>query len=99
MYISHGPDSDIDGISVHKARELSGVRLAIDNPVEADIVAAVPDSARPAAMGYAEQSGIPYKKALAKNRYVGRTFIQPRTGKKGNRRQCQAESAEAQCSR
>ena len=76
------PDSDIDGISVHKARERAGARLAIANPVDADIVAGVPDSARPAAMGYAEQSGIPYKKALAKNRYVGRTFIQPGQGKR-----------------
>ncbi|MDD5018037.1 MAG: amidophosphoribosyltransferase [Eubacteriales bacterium] len=76
------PDSDIDGISVHKARERAGARLAITNPVNADIVAAVPDSAMPAAMGYAEQSCIPYKKALAKNRYVGRTFIQPAQGKR-----------------
>ena len=71
------PDSDIDGISVYRARELAGARLAIANPIDADLVAGVPDSARPAALGYAEQSGIPYKKALAKNRYVGRTFIKP----------------------
>lgn len=71
------PDSDIDGISVHKARERAGAMLALANPVEADMVAEVPDSATPAAMGYAAQSGIPYKKALEKNRYVGRTFIQP----------------------
>lgn len=71
------PDSDIDGISVHKARELAGARLALSNPVDADIVAEVPDSATPAAMGYAAQSGLPYTKALEKNRYVGRTFIQP----------------------
>lgn len=76
------PDSDIDGICVHRARERAGARLAIANPIEADIVAGVPDSARPAAMGYAEQSGIPYRKALAKNRYVGRTFIQPAQGKR-----------------
>ncbi len=76
------PDSDIDGICVHKARERAGARLAIANPVDADIVAGVPDSARPAAMGYAEQSGIPFRKALAKNRYVGRTFIQPAQGKR-----------------
>jgi len=71
------PDSDIDGINVHEARENAGARLAIAYPTEADIVAGVPDSARPAATGYAQQSGIPYKKALARNRYVGRTFIQP----------------------
>ena len=76
------PDSDIDGISVHRAREMAGAQLAITNPIEADLVAGVPDSARPAAMGYAEQSGIPYKKALAKNRYVGRTFIQPAQGQR-----------------
>ncbi len=71
------PDSDIDGINVHQARENAGMRLALSSGVEADLVAGVPDSARPAATGYAEQSGIPYKKVLARNRYVGRTFIQP----------------------
>lgn len=76
------PDSDIDGICVHRARERAGAMLATTNPIDADIVAGVPDSARPAAMGYAEESGIPYKKALAKNRYVGRTFIQPAQGKR-----------------
>lgn len=72
------PDSDIDGISVYRARENMGRRLAMAYPVEGDLVGGVPDSATPAAVGYAEQSGVPYKKALAKNRYVGRTFIQPR---------------------
>ncbi len=76
------PDSDLDGISVHKARELAGTRLALAEPIDADIVAEVPDSATPAAMGYAAQSGIPYTKALEKNRYVGRTFIQPAQGKR-----------------
>jgi amidophosphoribosyltransferase len=76
------PDSDLDGISVHKARELAGTRLALADPIDADIVAEVPDSATPAAMGYAAQSGIPYTKALEKNRYVGRTFIQPAQGKR-----------------
>ncbi len=76
------PDSDIDGISVHRAREMAGAQLAISNPIDADLVAGVPDSARPAAMGYAEQSGIPFRKALAKNRYVGRTFIQPAQGQR-----------------
>lgn len=71
------PDSDIDGISVYKAREAMGRKLAQAYPVEADLVGGVPDSATPAASGYAAQSGIPYAKALAKNRYVGRTFIQP----------------------
>jgi amidophosphoribosyltransferase len=71
------PDSDIDGISVYRSREAMGVRLAKAYPVCADLVGGVPDSATPAATGYAAQSGIPFAKLLAKNRYVGRTFIQP----------------------
>jgi amidophosphoribosyltransferase len=71
------PDSEIDGISVYRAREQMGIMLANANPVEADLVGGVPDSATPAASGYAARSGIPFTKALAKNRYVGRTFIQP----------------------
>ena len=70
-------DSVIDGVSVYEARRRTGRLLARKNPVEADIVAGVPDSALPAAVGYAEESGIPYGEALAKNRYIGRTFIQP----------------------
>jgi amidophosphoribosyltransferase len=76
------PDSDIDGIPVHKARERAGELLAMAGKVDADVVAAVPDSAMSAAMGYAKQSGIPYTIALSKNRYVGRTFIQPSQGKR-----------------
>jgi amidophosphoribosyltransferase len=76
------PDSDIDGIPVHKARERAGELLAMSNTVDADVVAAVPDSALSAAMGFARQSGIPYTSALSKNRYVGRTFIQPSQGKR-----------------
>ncbi|MEZ4357695.1 MAG: amidophosphoribosyltransferase [Eubacteriales bacterium] len=71
------PDSDIDGINVYQARENAGALLAAAYPVEADVVAGVPDSATTAALGYAKQSGIPYKDVFAKNRYVGRTFIQP----------------------
>lgn len=71
------PDSDIDGISVARAREEMGRRLARAYPVEADLVGGVPDSATPSAVGFAEESGIPFKLVLAKNRYVGRTFIQP----------------------
>ena len=71
------PDSVIDGISVYKAREEMGKRLAQAFPKDVDLVSGVPDSATPAAVGYAEESGIPYKLALSKNRYVGRTFIQP----------------------
>ncbi|HWQ58661.1 MAG TPA: amidophosphoribosyltransferase [Clostridia bacterium] len=71
------PDSDIDGIPVHRARERAGELLALSSPAEADVVSAVPDSATPAAMGYARQAGLPFVIALAKNRYVGRTFIEP----------------------
>lgn len=71
------PDSDIDGISVARAREEMGRRLARAYPVEADLVGGVPDSATPSAVGFAEESGISFKLVLAKNRYVGRTFIQP----------------------
>jgi len=71
------PDSDIQGLNVHLVRKQLGRRLAKDYPVEADIVTGVPDSSISAAMGYAEESGIPYEIGLIKNRYVGRTFIQP----------------------
>jgi amidophosphoribosyltransferase len=71
------PDSDIDGISVHKARERAGELLAISSPADVDVVAAVPDSSLPAAMGYAKQSGLPFTIALSKNHYMGRTFIEP----------------------
>ena len=72
------PDSVIDGINVYQSRVEAGKRLAIDDDVEADMVIGVPDSALAAAMGYAQQSGIPYGDGLAKNRYVGRTFIKPK---------------------
>ena len=71
------PDSDIDGISVHKARERAGELLAISSPADVDVVSAVPDSSLPAAMGYARQAGLPFIIALSKNRYMGRTFIEP----------------------
>lgn len=74
------PDSIIDNISVYDARKCSGRLLAEYYPVDADIVAGVPDSAVVSARGYSEKSGIPYIEALAKNRYVGRTFIQPNQG-------------------
>src|SRR5438552_14535173 len=71
------PDSVIDGRLLYEARLRMGRRLAIEHPAEADLVIPVPDSAVPAAIGYAEQSGLPYREGLIKNRYVGRTFIQP----------------------
>ena len=70
-------DSIIDGCSVYHARQEAGRLLAKYYGVEADIVAGVPDSANVAARAYAEESGVPFVEALAKNRYVGRTFIQP----------------------
>jgi len=71
------PDSFIDGASVYKARLEAGRRLAMEHPAEADLVVGVPDSGLTAAIGFSRQSGIPYGEALIKNRYVGRTFIQP----------------------
>ncbi len=71
------PDSVLDGKSVYEARKEAGRLLAKHYPADADIVSGIPDSANVAARGYAEESGIPFVEALAKNRYVGRTFIQP----------------------
>lgn len=71
------PDSVIDGASVEMARQEAGRYLAMEHAVEADIVIGVPDSGIPAAIGYAKHSGIPYGVGLIKNRYIGRTFIQP----------------------
>jgi amidophosphoribosyltransferase len=71
------PDTTIAGRGVHSARVEVGRQLAREAPAEADLVIPVPESGGPAAIGYAEQSGIPYGEGLVKNRYVGRTFIQP----------------------
>lgn len=71
------PDSRIDGVSVYEARLRAGRYLAMDSPVEADLVVGVPESGNGAAMGYALWSGIPYGTAFVKNSYVGRTFIKP----------------------
>jgi amidophosphoribosyltransferase len=71
------PDTTIGGRSVHAARVEIGRRLAAEHPVEADLVIPVPESGTPAAVGYAQASGIPYGQGLVKNSYVGRTFIQP----------------------
>ncbi|MFS0820666.1 amidophosphoribosyltransferase [Bacillus sp. 1P02SD] len=76
IYFSR-PDSNINGINVHTARKNLGKQLAIEAPIEADVITGVPDSSISAAIGYAEQSGIPYELGLIKNRYVGRTFIKP----------------------
>ncbi|MSQ15938.1 MAG: amidophosphoribosyltransferase [Dehalococcoidia bacterium] len=71
------PDSVINGKLTYMARERMGEILAEEHPVDGDIVIGTPDSAIPAAIGYSKQSGIPYSEGLIKNRYVGRTFIQP----------------------
>ena len=71
------PDTAIAGRSVHATRVEVGRKLAAEHPVEADLVIPVPESGTPAAIGYAQASGIPYGQGLVKNSYVGRTFIQP----------------------
>jgi amidophosphoribosyltransferase len=76
VYFSR-PDSIIDGLSVYEARKRIGAQLAIESPVDADIVVPVPDSGVPAAIGYAQQSGIPFELGIIRSHYVGRTFIQP----------------------
>lgn len=76
IYFSR-PDSVIDGASVHIARQRAGAFLALEHPVQADVVIGVPDSGIDAAIGYAHQSGIPYGMGFIKNKYIGRTFIAP----------------------
>lgn len=71
------PDSKLAGRLLYTAREEMGAALANEYPVDADVVIGVPDSATAAAIGYARESGIPFREGLVKNRYVGRTFIQP----------------------
>lgn len=71
------PDSVMEGQMVYSARFQCGMQLAKEAPVDADIVSTIPESATPAALGFSSQSGIPYVEVLCKNRYVGRTFIQP----------------------
>lgn len=71
------PDSVIDGLGVYHSRIMAGRYLAMDSPVEADLVVGVPESGNAAALGYSLESGIPYGTAFVKNSYVGRTFIKP----------------------
>lgn len=78
------PDSIIDGASVHEARLMAGRFLAKSHPVDADIVIGVPDSGLDAALGYAEESGIPYGIGFVKNKYIGRTFISPTQSSREN---------------
>ncbi len=80
VYFSR-PDSIVadsaEGLSVYDVRKAIGAQLAIENPVDADLVVPVPDSGTPAAIGYAQQSGIPFELGIIRSHYVGRTFIQP----------------------
>ena len=72
-----GPDSIIFGRSVNESREMLGRLLALEHPVEADMVVPIPDSGVPAAIGYALESKIPFRMGLIRNHYIGRTFIEP----------------------
>ncbi len=76
VYFSR-PDSIVDGSSVYTVRKAIGAQLALESPVEADLVIPVPDSGTPAAIGYAQASGIPFELGIIRSHYVGRTFIQP----------------------
>ena len=76
VYLSR-PDSRLFGKSVHEARREMGRRLAVEAPADADLVIPIPDTGHSAAQGFAEASGIPYGEGLMKNRYIGRTFIEP----------------------
>ena len=71
------PDSSLNGRSVYLSRERMGRRLAVEHPAQADVVVPVPDSGVPAALGYAQESGIPLEMGLIRSHYVGRTFIEP----------------------
>jgi len=79
------PDSVVDGSSVHMARQRAGSFLALEHPVNADVVIGVPDSGLDAAIGYARTSGIPYGIGFIKNKYIGRTFIQPTQSDRENK--------------
>jgi len=74
------PDSTIDGVEIHGARVRMGEQLAREAPAQADLVMPIPDSGTPAAIGFSRESGIPFSEGLIKNRYVGRTFIEPEQG-------------------
>jgi amidophosphoribosyltransferase len=76
IYFSR-PDATWDGLSVHQARQNLGEELARQHPADADVVIPVPDSSTPAAIGYASVAGITYNEGFVKNRYIGRTFIEP----------------------
>ena len=93
VYIAR-PDSVVDGASVHRARRRAGAFLALEHPVQADVVIGVPDSGLDAALGYSQQSGIPYGIGFLKNKYIGRTLhpAQPEAA-----REHRAHQAEPHC--
>ena len=74
------PDSYMEGRNLYEVRRRMGEQLAIEHPIDADLVMPVPDTGAPAAAGYAEESGLPYREGMYRNRYAGRTFIQPSQG-------------------
>ncbi len=74
------PDSYMEGRNLYEARRKMGIQLAMEHPVDADLVMPVPDTGAPAAAGFAEGSGLPYREGMYRNRYAGRTFIQPSAG-------------------
>lgn len=74
------PDSYMEGRNLYEARRRMGIQLAREHPADADLVMPVPDTGAPAAAGYAEESGLPYREGMYRNRYAGRTFIQPSAG-------------------
>jgi len=76
VYFSR-PDSVVDGMNVYEVRKRIGAELSRENPVEGDVVIPVPDSGTPAAIGYAQEAGIPFELGIIRNHYVGRTFIEP----------------------
>ncbi len=71
------PDSTVEGRNVYDVRKRIGAELASESPVSGDIVVPVPDSGTPAAIGFAQQAGLPFELGIIRNHYVGRTFIQP----------------------
>ena len=87
------PDSYMEGRNLYEVRRRMGEQLAIEHPVEADLVMPVPDTGAPAAAGYAEASGLPYREGMYRNRYAGRTFIQPSQGMRHRGRDDQAQPA------
>ena len=92
------PDSYMEGRNLYEARRRMGMQLAAEHPVEADLVMPVPDTGAPAAAGFAEASGIPYREGMSATGTAGRTFIQPSPGDAPARRDDQAQPAAARSS-